>query len=85
MNRIKENSLLDQDTEEPYSLFAGAAKKLGIPLGEKRLDPEDLGRIEGLMQVQRDNDLKRRIKAREETIWANTPRQHIGGISATYS
>jgi hypothetical protein len=38
----------------PPSLFIGAAKKLGINLDKETLDPEELGRIEGIMQVDDD-------------------------------
>jgi hypothetical protein len=68
MNRYKDP--IDPDIEE-QSLLSQAAKKLGISLDDAKfnrgqiLDEYELGKLNGLQNIKRQNDLKERSRGRE--------------------
>lgn len=74
MNRYAKDSPLDPKNEE-NSLLGQAAKRLGITLEEaewnreKILDPEEQGKLEGMMDIKRLDDLRKRSKGRAMAEW----------------
>ena len=70
MNRYAKDSPIDPDIEE-QSLLSQSARKLGISLDDAKfnreqiLDEYELGKLNGLRNIKRRNDLKERSRGRE--------------------
>ena len=70
MNRYAKDSSIDPDIDE-QSLLSQSARKLGISLDDAKfnreqiLDEYELGKLNGLWNIKRRNDLKERSRGRE--------------------